>query len=193
AMMLRHIGEGKSANAIEQAVLVTLESGVRSADMAGSGKAASTTEFTDAVISNLGKVSETSGARDFQAVRLPERETEVAATPVETRKVTGVDIFVESKLQPEDLASELLVAIERTRFSLHAITNRGNTVYPASSRSIGLVDHYRCRFLATDRHVEISDPEILALLTRVGETVRWMHVEKLQLFNGDDGFSRTPK
>jgi isocitrate dehydrogenase len=193
AMMLRHIGEGKSANAIEQAVLVTLESGVRSADMAGSEKAASTTEFTDAVISNLGKVSETSGARDFQAVRLPERETQVAATQIETRRVTGVDIFVESKLQPDDLASELLVAIERTRFSLHAITNRGNTVYPASSRSVSLVDHYRCRFLATDRHVEISDPEILALLTRVGETVRWMHVEKLQLFDGDDGFSRTPK
>src|SRR5215210_7884787 len=189
AMMLRHIGQGKSANAIEQAVLVTLESGVRSADMAGSEKAASTTEFTDAVISNLGKVSETSGTREFQAVRLPERETEVAATPIETRRVTGVDIFVESKLQPDDLARELLVAIERTRFSLHAITNRGNTVYPASSRSVSLVDHYRCRFLATDRHVEISDPEILALLTRVGETVRWMHVEKLQLFDGDDGFS----
>jgi isocitrate dehydrogenase len=104
-----------------------------------------------------------------------------------------VDIFVESRLQPEDLASELLTSIERTRFSLHAITNRGNTVYPSSSRAVSLVDHYRCRFLATDRHVEISDPEILALLTRVGEAVSWMHVEKLHLFDGDDGFSRTPK
>lgn len=193
AMMLRHIGEGKAANDIEQAVLVTLESGVRSADMAGSGKPSSTTEFADAVISNLGKVSATSGSRDFQAVRLPARATKVAATRVETRKVTGVDIFVESRLQPDELGAELTAATERTRFSLHAITNRGNTVYPAPARSVSLVDNYRCRFLATDRQGDISDPEILALLTHVGETLRWMHVEKLQLFDGDDGFSRTPK
>src|SRR5688500_15587889 len=193
AMMLRHIGEGRAANDIEQAVLVTLEGGVRSADMAGTGQPSSTTEFADAVISNLGKVSATSGSRDFQAVRLPERATEVAATSVETRKVTGVDIFVESTLQPDDLGAELTAATERTRFSLHAITNRGNTVYPASARSVSLADNYRCRFLATDRQGDISDPEILALLTHVGETIRWMHVEKLQLFDGDDGFSRTPK
>jgi isocitrate dehydrogenase len=193
AMMLRHIGEGRAANDIEQAVLVTLESGVRSADMAGSAKPSSTTEFADAVISNLGKVSATSGSRDFQAVRLPERATEVAATGVETRKVTGVDIFVESTLQPDELGAELTAATERTRFSLHAITNRGNTVYPAPARSVSLVDQYRCRFLAIDRQGDISDPEILSLLTHVGETLRWMHVEKLQLFDGDDGFSRTPK
>ena len=40
-------------------MLVTLESGVRSGDMAGTEKQSSTTEFADAVISNLGKVSET--------------------------------------------------------------------------------------------------------------------------------------
>jgi isocitrate dehydrogenase len=193
AMMLRHIGEGRAANDIEQAVLVTLESGVRSADMAGSAKPSSTTEFADAVISNLGKVSATSGSRDFQAVRLPERATEVAATRVETRKVTGVDIFVESTLQPDELGAELTAATERTRFSLHAITNRGNIVYPAPARSVSLVDQYRCRFLAIDRQGDVSDPEILSLLTHVGETLRWMHVEKLQLFDGDDGFSRTPK
>jgi isocitrate dehydrogenase len=192
AMMLRHIGEGKAANDMEQAVLVTLESGVRSADMAGSAKPSSTTEFADVVISNLGKVSSTGGARDFHAVRLPERKREVAATFVATRRTTGVDIYVESTLQPEELGDELSETAAPTRFSLHAITNRGNTVYPAAG-SVSLADHYRCRFLAKDRNADVSDPEILSLLTRVGESVRWMHVEKLQLFDGDDGFSRTPK
>src|SRR5688500_5482921 len=177
AMMLRHIGEGRAANDIEQAVLVTLEGGVRSADMAGTGQPSSTTEFADAVISNLGKASATGGSRDFHAVRLPERATEVAATAVETRKVTGVDIFVESTLQPDELGVELTAATERTRFTRHAITNRGNTVYPAPARSVSLADQYRCRFLARDRHGDISDPEILSLLTHVGENVRWMHVE----------------
>ena len=46
AMMLRHIGEGKAANDIEQAVLVTLESGMRTSDMMGVASPTSTTEFT---------------------------------------------------------------------------------------------------------------------------------------------------
>src|SRR6266540_2546277 len=58
AMMLRHIGKGKAANDIEQAVLVTLESGVRSGDMAGSARPSSTAEFADEIISNLGKTSD---------------------------------------------------------------------------------------------------------------------------------------
>jgi isocitrate dehydrogenase len=193
AMMLRHIGEGRAANDIEQAVLVTLESGVRSADMPGSAKPSSTIEFADAVISNLGKVSTTSGARDFHAVRLPEHTSEVAATRIATRRVTGVDVFVESTLQPDELGEELVEVAAPTRFSLHTLTNRGNTVYPVTGSSVSLVDQYRCRFLAKDRNVDISDPEILALLTRLGESVLWMHVEKLQLFDGDDGFSRTAK
>lgn len=193
AMMLRHVGEGRAANDIEQAVLVALESGVRSADMAGSAQPSSTTEFADAVISNLGKVSSTSGSRTFQAVRLPKHKREVAATFVATRRITGVDIFVESTLRPEELGDELTEVAAPTRFSLHAITNRGNRVYPEGGDSVSLADQYRCRFLAKDRNADLSDPEILSLVTRLGESVRWMHIEKLQLFDGDDGFSRTPK
>ncbi len=62
AMMLRHIGEGTAANDIEQAVLVTLESGTRSADMAGTAEPSSTTEFTATIIANLGRESSTSAA-----------------------------------------------------------------------------------------------------------------------------------
>ena len=193
AMMLRHLGEGKAANDIEQAVLVTLESGVRTGDMPGFGKPISTTDFADIVISNLGKVSDTSAARTFEPVKLPPRVTEVAAVPVEARKVTGVDVYVESTLGPQELGDELSSLIEGTRFRLHAITNRGNTVYPVKERAVSLIDHYRCRFLAMDRDADVGDPEILALLTRIGESALWMHVEKLQQFDGVDGFSRTAK
>src|SRR4029079_16644049 len=107
AMMLRHIGEGEAANDIEQAVLVTLESGVRSGDMAGSAKASSTTEFADAIISNLGKVSSTTGARDFRAVQLPELSSDVQTVETKQRKVTGVDVFIESTLSPKELGDDL--------------------------------------------------------------------------------------
>src|SRR5215213_1837201 len=91
AMLLRHIGEGQAASDIEQAVLVTLESGVRSGDMAGTAKPSSTTGFANAIISNLGKVSSTSGAKDFRAVRIPESTAEVQAVDTKSRRVTGVD------------------------------------------------------------------------------------------------------
>jgi isocitrate dehydrogenase len=193
ALLLRHIGEGDAASDIEQAVLVTLESGVRSADMAGDAKASSTTEFTDAIISNLGKKSESQAPREFEEVKLPERREEVAAVKVKSRVVTGVDVFIESTMDPEELGADLMMATSDSSLVLQTITNRGNTVYPSSGRAVSLIDHYRCRFLAKSRSTDVGDPEILALLTRIGETHRWMHVEKLHLFNGDDGFSRTSR
>src|SRR6476469_8646168 len=94
AMMLRHIGEGKAANDVEQAVLVTLESGIRSGDMAGDAPPTGTKEFADAIISNLGRESTSRGARDFRAVKLPEASRDVQAVPTTSRRVTGLDVFI---------------------------------------------------------------------------------------------------
>ena len=193
AMMLRHIGEGKAANDIEQAVLVTLESGVRSSDMAGSAKPSTTTEFAQAIISNLGKTSDTGSSREFAALKMPSRKAEVSAVSVDRRHVTGVDVYIETTMQPDELGDEMTALTFDTTFALQAITNRGNTVYPATDRTVSLIDSYRCRFLAKTRSADVGDAEILALLTRIGETQRWVHVEKLQLFDGEDGFSRTAK
>ena len=194
AMMLRHIGEGEAANDIEQAVLVTLESGVRSGDMAGTAKASSTTEFADAIIANLGKESRTSASRDFRAVRIPEAAEAVQAVEVGNRRVTGIDVFIESSLQPEELGADLSEICADSTCNLQMIGNRGNTVWPVEDgRKVTLVDQYRCRFMKKSRNEQLSNPEILALLTRIGESHTWMHVEKLQQFDGDDAFSRTQK
>jgi isocitrate dehydrogenase len=194
AMMLRHIGEGKAAGDIEQAVLVTLESGIRSGDMPGTAKAASTTEFADAIIANLGKVSSKSGARDFRAVQIPESSSDVQAVEVKTRRVTGVDVFLESTMMPDELGADLTEICADTTFFLQLIGNRGNTVFPVDDgRQVTLVDQYRCRFMKKDRNATVSNSELLALLTRIGEGHTWMHVEKLQQFDGEDAFSRTQK
>ena len=194
AMMLRHIGEGEAANDIEQAVLVTLESGVRSGDMAGTAKASSTTEFADAIIANLGKESKTSASRDFRAVQIPEAAEAVQVVEVGNRRVTGVDVFIESSLQPEELGADLSEMCADSTCNLQMISNRGNTVWPVENgRKVTLVDQYRCRFMKKARNEQLSNSEILALLTRIGETHTWMHIEKLQQFDGDDAFSRTQK
>jgi isocitrate dehydrogenase len=64
-------------------------------------------------------------------------------------------------------------------------------VFPSSDRRVSLVDHFRCRFISRDSATPVGDPEILALLTSVGGKHPWMHVEKLQEFDGEQAFSKS--
>ena len=194
AMMLRHIGEGAAADNIEQAVLVTLESGIRSGDMAGTAAPTGTNEFADAIIANLGRESTSRGAKDFRAVKIPAATKDVQVVKVESRRVTGVDVFIESSLQPAELGEMLIELCAGSTYGLQMIGNRGNTVFPVDDdRSVTLVDQYRCRFMKHDRNDNLTNAEILSLLTKVGEDHIWAHVEKLQQFDGVDAFSRTQK
>ena len=191
AMMLRHIGEGKAANNVEQAVLVTLESGVRTSDMIGVQNPASTTDFTQAVISNLGKRSKVSPPRNYKKVDLPLAQLGVNVVPAKSRRVTGVDVYVESELEPNALAASLETLAKSSTLRLEMITNRGAMVFPSSDRRVSLVDHFRCRFVARKSASHLADTDILTLLATIGGQYRWMHVEKLQEFDGEPAFSKS--
>lgn len=191
AMLLRHIGEGKAANDVEQAVLVTLEGGIRTSDMFGVQNPASTTEFTEAVISNLGKRSRLSPPREYYRVDLPPAQLGVNAVSTANRRVMGVDVYVESELEPRDLAASLETVATASDMRLEMITNRGAMVFPSAGRRISLVDHFRCRFVARDSARDVPDDAILSLLSAVGRGHRWMHIEKLQEFDGVAAFSRS--
>ena len=191
SMMLRQIGEGKAANDVEQAVLVALESGIRTSDMIGVEKPATTTDFTQAVIANLGKRSKVSPPRNYRKVEMPPSQLGVNVVAAKSRRLTGLDIYVESSLDPAKLAADLEKLTEASPLKLQMITNRGAMVYPASGRRVSLVDHFRCRFVFRDAAVTAGDAEILSLLGAVGAKYRWMHVEKLQEFDGEPAFSRS--
>src|SRR5688572_4117956 len=190
AMMLRHIGEGKAANEVEQAVLVTLESGVRTGDMMGTAAPTSTTDFSAAVIRNLGKRSAVSPPRDYKKVAMPVSPPGVSVVGTSERRVVGVDVFVETALEPARLASELTEVAAAAGVRLQMITNRGAMVFPSTERGVSLVDHFRCRFIRHDDG-DLGDPAILGLLERIGASHRWMHVEKLQEFDGEAAFSKS--
>ena len=190
AMMLRHIGEGKAANEVEQAVLVTLESGVRTGDMMGTAAPTSTTDFSAAVIRNLGKRSAVSPPRDYKKVAMPVSPPGVSVVGTSERRVVGVDVFVETALEPARLASELTEVAAAAGVRLQMITNRGAMVFPSTERGVSLVDHFRCRFIRHDDG-DLGDPAILGLLERIGARHRWMHVEKLQEFDGEAAFSKS--
>src|SRR6266576_1901295 len=177
AMMLRHLGEGKAANDIEQAVLVTLESGLRTSDMIGVDKPSTTTEFTQAVITNLGKRSKVSPPKDYRTVDLPPSQPGVNVVAAKSRRLAGLDIYIESALDPAKLAADLEKLTEMSPLKLQIITNRGAMVYPSSGRRVSLVDHFRCRFVFREAAVSAGDAEILSLLGAVSAKYRWMHVE----------------
>jgi len=191
AMMLRQIGEGKAANDVEQAVLVTLEGGMRTSDMMGVDKPATTTEFTQAVIANLGKRSNVSQPKEYKKVELPPPQLGVNVVPAKSRRLTGLDIYIESDLDPAKLAEDLEKLTRSSPFKLQMITNRGAMVFPASGRRVSLVDHFRCRFVLREAAAKFGDSEILSLLGTVGPQHRWMHIEKLQEFDGEPAFSRS--
>jgi isocitrate dehydrogenase len=191
AMMLRHIGEGKAANDVEQAVLVTLESGVRTSDMIGIQNPASTTEFAQAVISNLGKRSKLSPPRDYKKVALPAAVPGVNVVSAATRRLIGVDIYIEADLDPMALAENLEKVLKGSPLRLQMITNRGAMVFPSNDRQVSLVDHFRCRFVLANSAASVSDADVLSLLQGVGAQHQWMHVEKLQEFDGEPAFSKS--
>jgi isocitrate dehydrogenase len=191
AMMLRQIGEGNAANDVEQAVLVTLESGLRTSDMRGVAKPATTTEFTQAVIANLGKRSKVSPPKEYRKVEMPPSQLGVNVVLAKSRRLSGLDVYIESDLDPATLAADLEKLALMSPLKLQMITNRGAQVFPSSGRRVSLVDHFRCRFVLREAVASFGDAEILSLLGTIGATYRWMHIEKLQEFDGEPAFSKS--
>lgn len=188
-MMLRHLGEFEAATRIEQALLVTLEEGrVRTGDVVGYDRGASTTAFTDAVIANLGRAPKHTSVRNYRPIHMPTGPT---ATILPTsRRVVGVDVFIESDLATEELGRSLEQLAADTPLRLKMISNRGTKVYPSMGAMTDNVDHWRCRFVLRNTADELSDEQLLGLVSRIAGRHRWMHLEKLQVFDGQDAFTK---
>jgi isocitrate dehydrogenase len=188
-MMLRHLDEFAAAQAIEHALLVTLEEGVFTRDVRPDGSV-STSAFTDRVIANLGRRSERWRVRDYRpmkSVALPAAPDFVHAA---RRRTVGADVFVESALTPGQLGQHLDALVEGSPVRLKMISNRGTKVYSDNGAMTDCVDHWRCRFVARDAAVDVDDATLFDLLRRVAAAHRWMHLEKLQEFDGEAAYSR---
>ncbi len=189
-MMLRHLGEFEAAAAIEHAILVTLEDGrMRTGDVVGYDKGASTTAFTEAIIANLGKKSERYQVREYRPIKLPRIDAAPDFVKASERRVVGVDIFVESPLSPEALGKSLEQLAAGTPAKLKMISNRGTKVYPPTGAITDCVDHWRCRFVVREANASLEDAAVFDLLQRVAAQHRWMHVEKLMEFDRVSGFT----
>ncbi len=191
AMMLRHIGEPQAASAIEHAVVCTFEQGVHTRDMLGTGTPTSTTGFADEVIANLGKRCIHVAEREHGHFKVPPLVESVERVEPKSRRVVGADVFVESLLMPGELGRKVEGLVADSSLKLAGIANRGTAVYPEVEAKVGLVDHYRCRFVSRAGGKDVDDAQLLDLLQRLTTELRWMHVEKLQEFDGEEAFSKS--
>jgi isocitrate dehydrogenase len=197
-MMLRHLGEQAAADTIQDAVYATLESGVAvTQDLARQTggdveEAASTSGYTDAVIANLGKrpLNPPRGREHRRPATRPTPLPRWSYAPegyATGRQQVGVDVMIESDLDISLLAAELEAEGDRA-LGLEMVTSRGTKVWPGEPVGDS-VRWYTARYLAPDGR-EPSDADVLGLLGRIAEHHHWTQVERLQSFDGEDGFTK---
>jgi isocitrate dehydrogenase len=189
-LMLRYLGLFDQASAIEHAVFVTLESGILTGDVLGYDRGTPTTEYADTIIGNLGKRTQTWTVRDVKPLVLPKLDPAPDYVKATSRAVVGLDVFVESPLSASELGASMMELTHDTRLSLKMISSRGTKVFPPTGALTETGDHFRCRFIIKENPGDLPDEDVHQLLTRISRRHRWMHIEKLQEFDGELGFTR---
>jgi isocitrate dehydrogenase len=191
-MMLRYLKEFEAARQIEQALFRTLDMDkILTRDIAGDRSSASTTDFTDAIIRNLGKDYPGYQARAYKPLKLPDVSKAPDFVKPKERYVAGVDVFIETVVNPESLGNHLKEIMRDAPFALTGISSRGVTVYPTAGKTKPEpTDFFRCRFMGTKRDLSIDDAEIYDLLGRMTPCYRWTHIEKLHVFDGVKAYSK---
>jgi isocitrate dehydrogenase len=189
-MMLRYLGMFDEASAIEHAVFVTLESGVLTGDVLGYDRGTPTTVYTDTIIANLGKRSESWTIREHTALKLPELSADGDYVKPKTRAVVGLVVFVESPLSANELGASMMELTADSRLSLKMVSSRGTKVFPPTGAITDTLDHWRCRFIIRENPGDLPDDDVHKLLQQISSKHRWMHIEKLLEFDGELGFTR---
>ncbi len=195
-IMLRHIGMRRTAAIIENALLYTLESGVHTGDVKGTGEPVGTKAFAEALASNLGKTPETIEgcavpATDEIHHTLPERPSvnKMMTTHEQVESVVcGCDIFLENTLIPTELAAKLQRLCENTPFELTVISNRGTQVWPTGSPYTELVNECCVRFELREGTVIGQGPTV-HLLAKVAEKFTVTDFIPIRMYDGTRGFS----
>ncbi|MEL6322963.1 MAG: NADP-dependent isocitrate dehydrogenase [Pseudomonadota bacterium] len=190
-MMLIHLGKSDAAERVHNAWLATMEAGVHTPDVYRDGlstRKVSTMAFADAVISRLGDTPTSLTPVSYAGAPSPTIPAPQRPAPQKKTHV-GIDVFLESDLSPDALASGLQTASQGLGLDLTMISNRGVKVWPKGLSETFCTDHWRCRFEAgaggADTHAAS-----LKLLTALAEAgFPFVKTEGLYGFDGERGFS----
>ena len=113
---------------------------------------------------------------------------DIPAVYTTSKELKGVDVFVDIVADVHQV-HEKVAAAGTDRLKLTLIGNRGAKVWPDPVPGMGVVDQWRCRFLAADS-VAINHSDIVALLNRLSDTkIDFVQTENLYTFDGQPGYS----
>jgi isocitrate dehydrogenase len=102
-------------------------------------------------------------------------------------KILGVDIFIESNLQPEVLAEKCL-RHGGVKYKLVSISNRGTQVWPTGSVYTNLVNQYNIRFESTD-DTALKQNDIIGLYSSLCGDFKVCSLELLNSWGAKKGYS----
>lgn len=190
-LMLIHIGQSDVAEKVQNAWLRTIEEGIHTYDIYKDGvskRKVSTSDFADAVISNLGKAPQTFTPVTYNksaTMNLPKYKRKQPAT----KDLLGVDLFVHWPGTSADELALRIKEIQNANAELSMITNRGIKVWPEGFSETFCTDHWRCRFKGKSEK-GISHRDIVELLTKANQSnVDVVKTENLYAFDGKPAFS----
>jgi isocitrate dehydrogenase len=195
-MLLRHVGMMGTAARLENALLASLEQGVRTGDFGDAAKPAlGTMDFVREVAKRLGQkpglIAAVPDAEDHVTFKPPVKPFSAAAVhtfgPGKT-EVVGADVYLDAAEGCHELAKHLQELAQGTPFRLKLISNRGTQVWPTGSVYTDCVDYWRARFERAD-DVAVAQPQTLELLQRIATKYTICSYELLRTFDGKPGFS----
>ncbi|MGZ3837278.1 MAG: NADP-dependent isocitrate dehydrogenase [Flavisolibacter sp.] len=192
--MLRHLGLTKNAAVIENALLYTLEEGIHTGDFGDRAiPSSNTTAFAEAIIANFGKAPQI-GAKPLSpnqpetpAVCHLDRNAMMVSAETGEEKIVGVDFFIESIEQPENIARKCLHH-GGTKFKLINISNRGTQVWPTGSKYTNLVNQYNLRFEALNEQA-LTQQDIIGLYVSLSADFKICSLELLNMWGGKKAYS----
>lgn len=187
--MLVHIGQMEAAAKIHNGWLRTLEEGIHTYDIYKenlSKKKVGTSEFSAAVIGNLGKLPE-----QLKSVSYARSATELVyhgkfTTP--QRHLVGVDVFIYHRGDLESFFSRIS-HINVGSLHLQMITNRGVRVWPEGQPETFCIEQWRCRFVSSELRT-ISQNDLIQIVHAFDHIqMDVIKTEFLYTFDGKAGYS----
>jgi isocitrate dehydrogenase len=192
--MLRHLGLMHNAAIIENALLYTLENGAHTGDFGNKEiPSLNTTQFAEAIISNLGKIPE-HGAKEImdnkpvtQTHFKLEKNPFIMSKEMEEEKIIGADFFIESAEQPDAVGAKCESVIG-DKYKIGTISNRGTQVYPTGSIYTNIVNQYSARFESIDQK-ELAQDDIIELYAKLAKHFKVCSIEMLNMWGSTKAYS----